>query len=389
MAISVIMPALEMAQETGKLVAWRKKEGESVVKGEPLLDIETDKVILELESPGDGILAGVKVEDGTEVPVGQIIAWIVSPGEAPPEDTPTPESGRRTTSTPPAALTAAARPAERADLQISPKARRLARERGVDLSTLRGSGAGGEILASDVLAAQPAVTEVPPAMETLSAIARLMAERTTQSWTTVPHFFAVREIEADALVKARAKLAPGVTHTDILIALVARTLVRHPRLNASWTGEGIRPNAAVNLAIAIAVKDGVIAPVIRDAHRIALSDIAARRRDLTGRARAGSLRPADLTDGTFTISNLGMYGVDAFSAIVTPPQAAILAVGAIADRVVAVDGLPAVRPTITLTLSSDHRAVDGATAAMFLRDLAEAIRQPALLLAAGTEEDCK
>ena len=228
-----------------------------------------------------------------------------------------------------------------------------------------------------------------PAVETLSAIARLMAERTTLSWTTVPHFFAVREIEADALVKAREKLAPTVSHTDILIALVARTLVRHPRLNASWSAEGIRPNAAVNLAIAVAVKDGVIAPVIRDAHCITLSDISARRRDLTGRARAGSLRPADLADGTFTISNLGMYGVDAFSAIVTPPQAAILAVGAIADRVVAVDGVPGVRPTITLTLSSDHRVVDWAAAAMFLRDLAEAIRRPSPLLAAGTDNDCR
>jgi pyruvate dehydrogenase E2 component (dihydrolipoamide acetyltransferase) len=228
-----------------------------------------------------------------------------------------------------------------------------------------------------------------PAVETLSAIARLMAERTTLSWTTVPHFFAVREIEADARVKAREKLAPAVSHTDILIALVARTLVRHPRLNASWSAEGIRPNAAVNLAIAVAVKDGVIAPVIRDAHCITLSDISARRRDLTGRARAGSLRPADLADGTFTISNLGMYGVDAFSAIVTPPQAAILAVGAIADRVVAVDGVPGVRPTITLTLSSDHRVVDWAAAAMFLRDLAEAIRRPSPLLAAGTDNDCR
>jgi pyruvate dehydrogenase E2 component (dihydrolipoamide acetyltransferase) len=381
------MPALEMAQETGKLVAWRKKEGESVVKGEPLLDIETDKVILELEAPGDGILAGVRVQDGAEVPVGQTIAWIVSPGEAPPEDAPVVESGRRTTSETKAgaASPAAASPAL-ADLKVSPKARRLARERGVDLGTLRGSGPGGEILACDVLAAQTAVAEAPPAVETLSAIGRLMAERTTQSWTSVPHFFVVREIEAGALVREREAHAPAVTHTDILIALVARVLPRHPRLNASWTAEGIRRNEAVNIAVAVAVSEGVVAPVIRDADRTALSDIAARRRDLTERARAGRLHPADLTDGTFTISNLGMYGVDTFSAIVTPPQAAILAVGAIADRVVAVDGSPAVRPTITLTLSSDHRVVDGAKAAAFLRDLAEAIRQPASVLPAGAGE---
>jgi pyruvate/2-oxoglutarate dehydrogenase complex dihydrolipoamide acyltransferase (E2) component len=165
----------------------------------------------------------------------------------------------------------------------------------------------------------------------------------------------------------------------------------YPRADA-WPGAIVHRTGSCRggvSAIAIAVKDGVIAPVIRDAHCIALSDMSARRRDLTGRARAGRLRPADLADGTFTISNLGMYGVDAFSAIVTPPQAAILDVGAIADRVVAVDGVPAVRPTITLTLSSDHRVVDGATAAMFLRDLAEAIRRPSPLLAAGPEEDCR
>jgi pyruvate dehydrogenase E2 component (dihydrolipoamide acetyltransferase) len=213
-----------------------------------------------------------------------------------------------------------------------------------------------------------------------------MAERTTQSWTSVPHFFVVREIEAGALMRERETHAPAVTHTDILIALVARVLPRHPRLNASWTAEGIRRNEAVNIAVAVAVSEGVVAPVIRDADRTALSDIAARRRDLTERARAGRLHPADLTDGTFTISNLGMYGVDTFSAIVTPPQAAILAIGAIADRVVAVDGSPAVRPTITLTLSSDHRVVDGARAAAFLRDLAEAIRQPASVLPAGAGE---
>jgi len=210
-----------------------------------------------------------------------------------------------------------------------------------------------------------------------------MAERTAQSWTTVPHFFVVREIEAAALVNARAEQAPAITHTDILIALVARTLARHPRLNANWTAEGIRLNPSVDIALAVAVPDGVIAPVIRGAHRIALGEIAARRRDLAERARTGKLHPADLADGTFTVSNLRMYGVNSFSAIITPPQAAILAIGAIEDRVVAVGGLPAVRPMITLTLSSDHRVVDGATAAVSLRDLADAIRQPAQLLSPG------
>ena len=167
-----------------------------------------------------------------------------------------------------------------------------------------------------------------------------------------------------------------ITHTDLLVGLASRVLLKHPRLNSSWTPEGIRLHDSVNMGVAIAVNDGVVAAVIPDAHTASLAEIAMRRRDVAERARAGKLRPADIADATFTISNLGMYKVDQFSAIITPPQAAILAVGAILDRVVAVEGKPAVRPMMTLTLSCDHRAVDGARAAMFLNDLAEAILNP-------------
>jgi len=211
-----------------------------------------------------------------------------------------------------------------------------------------------------------------------------MAERTTQSWTSVPHFFVTREIEASALNDYREKRAPEIerthhiriTHTDLLIALVARVLLNHPRLNSSWTAEGIRLHDHVNMGIAIAVNDGVVAAVIANAHAASLAEIAAHRRDVAERARARKLRPADIADATFTISNLGMHHVDQFSAIITPPQAAILAVGSIAERVVAVEGKPAVRTMMSLTLSCDHRAVDGARAAMFLNDLAGAIREP-------------
>jgi pyruvate dehydrogenase E2 component (dihydrolipoamide acetyltransferase) len=211
-----------------------------------------------------------------------------------------------------------------------------------------------------------------------------MAERTTQSWTSVPHFFVTREIEASALNEYREKLAAEIertykgriTHTDLLVALTSRVLLKHPRLNASWTAEGIRLHDHVNMGVAIAVNDGVVAAVIPNAHTATLAEIATQRRDLAERARAGKLRPADIADATFTISNLGMYKVDQFTAIIIPPQAAILAVGSIADRVVAGEGKPAVRPMITLTLSCDHRAADGARAAMFLNDLAEAIRDP-------------
>jgi pyruvate dehydrogenase E2 component (dihydrolipoamide acetyltransferase) len=398
MAISVVMPALEMAQETGKLISWLKKEGESVAKGEPLLEIETDKAVMEIESPGDGVLAGVKIQAGTEVPVGRTIAWIVRPGESPPADEVAVESGRKTTAVPAASAisTAAlanqsATSASSADrpAKISPKARRLASERGVNLSNVRGSGAGGEILASDIVAA--AESKAPPspaAVDSGSPISRLMAERTTESWTTVPHFFVTREVDAGALNEARQRLGPEIeksrglklTHTDLLVALAARVLQKHSRVNASWAREGVRTNPEINIGIAMAVDDGVVAPVIHKAANSTLAEIALQRRDLTERARGGKLRPGDIAGGTFTISNLGMFGVDAFTAIIIPPQAAILAVGRIADRVVPVgagpEARPGVRPMMTLTLSSDHRVVDGARAAEFLRDLVEAILNP-------------
>jgi pyruvate dehydrogenase E2 component (dihydrolipoamide acetyltransferase) len=400
MAISVVMPALEMAQETGKLISWLKKEGESVAKGEPLLEVETDKAVMEIESPGDGVLAGVKVQPGAEVPVGRTIAWIVRPGEVPPADEVAATSGRKTTVVAPPAAHAVSHPASASQavtstpsatqpVKISPKARRLASERGVNLANVRGSGAGGEILASDILAAAESKAGASSAtVDSGSPISRLMAERTTQSWTTVPHFFVVGEVDAGALNEARQKLGPEIekshglklTHTDLLAALVARVLLKHPRMNASWIREGVRTNAEINIGLAMAVDDGVVAPVIHNAHKAELGEIAVQRRDLTERARGGKLRPSDIAGGTFTISNLGMFGVDAFTAIIIPPQVAILAVGRIADRVVPVgvgsDARPGIRPMMTLTLSSDHRVVDGARAAEFLRDLVEAIGSP-------------
>ena len=406
MAFSVVMPALEMAQETGKLIAWRKKEGERVIKGEPLLEVETDKAVLEVEAPADGILAGIKASAGADIPVGQTIAWIVAPGEKPPAENQAAEAApaARAKTEQPAVAAVTARPAEAAtarSAKISPKARRLAKELGVNIAAVQGSGPGGEILASDVQAAASKTTSPAAAeknilekksgkVEVPTSLGRLMAERTTQSWTTVPHFFVSREIDASALNEYRQRVAGEIervhqiriTHTDLLVALVSRVLLKHPRLNASWSLEGIRLHEHVNMGVAIAVNDGVVAAVIPNAHVAGLADIAIQRRDVAERAHAGKLRPADIADATFTISNLGMYHVDAFSAIITPPQAAILAVGAIADRVVAVEGKATVRPMMTLTLSCDHRVADGARAAMFLNDLADAIREPGLVLPA-------
>jgi pyruvate dehydrogenase E2 component (dihydrolipoamide acetyltransferase) len=393
MAISVVMPALEMAQETGKLISWLKKEGDSITKGEPLLEIETDKAVMEIESPGDGVLAGVKVQAGAEVPVGQTIAWIVRPGEAAPTDEVAATSGRKNTVAPPASASApssksapaSGTQAPNQSIKISPKARRLASERGVNLADVRGTGAGGEILASDILAAAESKA-APPTLSTESGnpVARLMAERTTHSWTSVPHFFVVREVDGGALNEARQKFAPEIeksdgvkiTHSDLLVRIVARVLQKHPRLNSTWDGKAAHANAEINIGLAMAVEDGVVAPVIQKADKSRLSEIAKVRRELTERARSGKLRPTDIAGGTFTISNLGMSGVDAFTAIIIEPQAAILAVGSIADRVIAVDGRPSVRPMMTLTLSSDHRVVDGARAAEFMRDLVAAIGSP-------------
>jgi pyruvate dehydrogenase E2 component (dihydrolipoamide acetyltransferase) len=390
MATSVVMPALEMAQETGKIVSWVKKEGESVSKGEILLEVETDKAVVEIEATADGVLAGVKSQEGDVVPVGTTIAWLVSPGEQVPVE--------QAAAAPTARATSAAAPAEKpqretraavpagepsAAPQISPKARRLAKEKGVDITKLRGTGPDGTITSEDVMKAAeagpaPAAAAVAGgASSTLSAVARLMAERTTQSWTQVPHFFLVRDVDAGALVDLRERIGAKVaTHTDILVAITAKVLVKHPKLNASWENAGIRLNPAINISVAMAVPDGVAGAVIPNSDKTAVADIAAQRKELTERARGGRLRPADVSGGTFTITNLGMYNIDAFNAIIAPPQAAILAVGRIADRVVAVNGQPAVRPMMTLTLSGDHRVVDGAQAALFLNDLAEAISAP-------------
>ena len=405
MALSIVMPALEMAQETGKLVSWKKNEGDKVAKGEMLLEVETDKAVVEIEAQAAGILGGVTAKVGDVVPVGQTIGWLLQPGEKPPAAAAPTQTGRTMDK---ASGAATAAPAPAADMasagaaRISPKARRLAKELGVDVGRLRGSGPDGEIVADDVQAAAkggsaaPAAAPAPAAArpapsvstglgESLSSIGRLMAERTTQSWTTVPHFFVTREVDGRALVAVRTKLGPAIerrggvklTYTDLLAALVARVLKQHPRMNASWIDNGIKANPEVKMGLAMAVNDGVVVAVVNKADEGYLGAIAVQRRDLTERARVGKLTPADISGATFTISNLGMYHVDQFTAIIVPPQAGILAVGAMTDRVVPMPGalIPiGVKPMLTLTLSCDHRVVDGARGAAFLHDVVEAIQ---------------
>jgi pyruvate dehydrogenase E2 component (dihydrolipoamide acetyltransferase) len=385
----VIMPALGMAQETGKVLRWLKAEGDEVAKGEALLEVETDKVTVEIEAPADGRLAALRAGEGAEVPVGETVAVIAAAGEELPttdetigavmvsEDSPTLAAAQVAAAAPPTA-------APRRRL-ASPKARRLAAERGVDLDTLvGGSGPHGALVAADIPAGGPApAPSAAPSGEDLplTRIWGIMAERTTQSWTSAPHFYLLREVDAGRLGSwrevARERLGRDVSVTDLLVRAAAAALKEHRRLNAAWLDGSIHVNDEVNVGIAVAVDDGLVVPVIHGADGIGLGAIAERREEVVARARAGTLRPEDVERGTFTISNLGMFGVDAFNAVVNPPQAAILAVGRIVERVVPVDGAPAVRPRMVLTLSCDHRVVDGARAAQFLDALATLIEEPA------------
>ena len=378
MPTDVIMPALELAQETGKVLRWLKAPGDTVRKGEAVVEIETDKVTVEVEAPASGVLRDVTARPGDVVPVGQAIARIVASGEAaaaaaPPAPDVLAHVESRT-------LQAAAESVAARLTPASPKARRLAAERGVDLRVVHGSGPGGAVLAPDVPAS------ARPAAPGVGTVWRVMAERMTASWTTAPHFYLVREVNASRLVAWRAlatkqaKAEARVTYTDLLVRLVAAALAQHPRVNVSWKDGAIVRHGAIDIGLAVAVDDGLVVPVLRQVDTLSLAEIARRREDLVGRAQTGTLRPADIQAGGFTISNLGMYGVDAFSAIVNPPQAAILAVGRIADRVVAVDGRPAVQPTTVLTLSCDHRALDGARGAQFLGALADLVEEPLALL---------
>ncbi len=439
MAKEVIMPALGMAQETGELLRWFVEEGATVKAGEPLMEVATDKVDETIVATASGVLAGVLAKAGDDVPVGQVIAYILAEGESvpaakvskkapvesapPPQEkaapSPQPPSGSGAVTVSPVAARMAAEhgvdlaaiPAKGGRIQkedvaaylesqqsaaapgkvlASPKARRLAEEKGVELSTINGSGPDGAVLAADVEAWQPAAV-VQPLPTTVAAQAagaeipmsrgwQVMAQRLTESWTSVPHFYLVREVDAGALqvwrTQALARSDVKITVSDLLVKVTAVALSRHPRVNASWINGKIVGNPSVNLGLAVAVDDGLLVPVLHNAEGLGLREIAAQRIGLVERAQSGKLAMTDLSGGTFTISNLGMFGVDAFNAIVNPPQAAILAVGKIADRVVAVDGQPAVRPMLTLTLSCDHRVVDGARAARFLDELAGLIEDP-------------
>ena len=387
MATEVIMPALSPAQETGILIEWFKEEGDLIEKGEPLMEVETDKANVEVEATTTGILANITVNLGDEIPVGKVIALILADGESVPESKKEYSSSETKVSEEDTAQlqTTISNPLDPSanlptnKIVASPKVRQYAKKEGIDLSFIKGSGPNGVILMEDVLVNQSS-TETEENDIPTSKGWRLMADRLTESWSSAPHFNLVRHLDVSNLVtykkQVQEKNSNRLTYTDLLIKLVSITLKEHPRINASWIDNKIVKNSEINVGLAVDFDGGLIVPVIHKTDELSLGEITNRRKDLITRTQAGKLRSGDLDRGTFTISNLGMFDVDSFNAIINPPQAAILAVGRIVDKVVPVDGLPEIRPILTLNLSFDHRVVDGVRGAKFLKTLSNLIENP-------------
>src|SRR5690348_8644153 len=382
--------------ESGTVTKWLKNEGDAVAKGEPLYEIDTDKVTQEVESDFAGVLLKIALREG-EAPVGQTIAFIGEPGEevaAPSEPEPASQPEQvsdtkvsdTTAEAPPAPSTTNGR------VKASPLARRLARERGIDIATLQGTGPEGRIVARDVESAEarpaPAAPAAAPSGDVesipLTNIRKTIARRLTAAWQAPVFQLTVTAdmTRANALVARARELNPDVriTVTDLLAKVCAQALMRHRDVNVQYGEEALLRFPTANVGIAVAAPQGLIVPVMRSVERLSLAEVAAARGDIVGRARENKLTTQDLEGGTFTISNLGMFGIEQFVAVLNPPQAAILAVGATVDTPVARNRAVEIRPVMTLTLTVDHRAVDGAEGADFLRTVKTFVEDPALAL---------
>jgi pyruvate dehydrogenase E2 component (dihydrolipoamide acetyltransferase) len=432
MATNVIMPALGVAQQTGTLLKWLKSEGQSVTKGEPLMEVETDKATVEIEAPASGTLAGLAAKPGDEVPVGQRIGFILAPGEALPtkpvepptvsqqahEPQPRDELGALSSSLPQVegitesrlpleskgtsqihslaegASNAAATRAPTAVGRVlaSPKARRLARESGISLATLRGSGPEGSVLAQDVLHAAP-IRAAAPVQDIipLTPMRRIVGQRMTQSKQSAPHFYLTMDIDMSAPLQFRALQKehgePLASINDFILLACARSLKNFPSLNSSYSEQGIKLHGDIHIGMAVALDEGLVVPVIRNADRLSLNQLSKKSRELADKAQTKKLLPLDYEDGTFTVSNLGMLGIDSFVAIINPPQCAILAVGRVAPRVVADDIGIMTRPMMNATLSADHRIVDGAVGARFLNNVKQILEKGSFETVKGALHD--
>ena len=412
MAIDILMPALSPTMETGTLAKWTVVVGDAVRSGDVIAEIETDKATMEVEAVDDGILASIMVAEGSEgVAVGTPIGRLAEDGESPddvaaapastapvapePAAAPVEEPTQPTPAPVPAPAAVSSAPANR--IFASPLARRIAADRGVDLASLSGSGPHGRILRRDVEAAETAPAAVRPAvdqavvqgastLEPNSQMRRIIASRLQESKQTAPHFYLTIDCEIDALLAARRQMndqAPEgvkISVNDLVIRAAAMALIKAPKANASWEGENTRLFTHADIAMAVAVDGGLVTPVIWAAEKKGLAEIASVSRDLATRARDGKLAPEEFTGGSFTISNLGMYGVREFAAVINPPQGAILAVGAGEQRPVVKDGQLAVATVMTVTLSADHRVVDGAVGAEWLQAFKGYVEAPVTML---------
>ena len=427
MATNILMPALSPTMTEGTLSRWLKKEGENVRAGDVIAEIETDKATMEVEAVDEGVLGKILVRDGTEgVKVNEPIAILVEQGEAVPAEAPAakaapePKAAAPVASAPAQPPAPASRPAPQSGnghdtggdrIFVSPLARRMAKQAGIDLATLKGSGPNGRIVKVDIEAslqkgapaAQPVATPaaVPAARpaapitapHTLlphSSIRKVIARRLTEAKSTIPHFYVSMDVEIDALIKLMSELnakspkeGPGaylITINDLVIKSAAATLRRVPAVNAAWTDDAMVLFDDVDISVAVAIPDGLITPIVRRADQKGLATISREMKDLAGRARAGKLKPEEFQGGGFSISNMGMFGVSEFAAIINPPQAAILAVAAGQKRPVVKDDVLAIATVMTCTLSVDHRVVDGALGAQWLREFKRIVADPLSLL---------
>jgi pyruvate dehydrogenase E2 component (dihydrolipoamide acetyltransferase) len=395
MASEVKLPRLGQGMEAGTVTKWLKSEGETVAKGDPLFEIDTDKVTQEVESDYDGVLLKIALAEG-EAPVGQTIAWIGEQGEEVAES-PAPQAEKPAPTVPEPQAPEQVSDTKVSDtsgsngssrIKASPLARRIARERGVDLASLHGTGPDGRIVAEDVERGRAAPSGAVPVGEVesipLTNIRKTIARRLTAAWQAPVFQLTVSAdmTRANELVARARELNPDVriTVTDLLAKLCAQALMRHRDVNVQYTEDALLRFPTANVGIAVAAPQGLVVPVLRSVERQSLAEVAAGRGDIVGRARDSKLTAQDLEDGTFTISNLGMFGIEQFVAVLNPPQAAILAVGATVDTPVARDGAVEVRPLMTMTLTVDHRAVDGAAGADFLRTVKQFVEDPALAL---------
>jgi pyruvate dehydrogenase E2 component (dihydrolipoamide acetyltransferase) len=428
MSSQVTLPRLGQGMESGTIVRWLKSEGEKVEKGDPLYELDTEKVTQEVEAESSGVLLKILAQEGDEIEVGKAIAVIGEEGE----DVPTDESEPKAEAKKPqaeaeepmevteeepaeegepaperederergkeAGIEAPGEPEQRVNggrVKASPLARRIAKERGIDLAQLRGTGPEGRIVAEDVerLSASPAkaapsTAAVTGEVETvkLNQMRKTIARRMTEAWEA-PAFQIAMSADMSASIRLREALLERVeeggvrpTYSDILTKVVALALMRHREMNAHFAGDEVHLFPTANIGIAVAIPHGLVVPVIASCEAKSIPEIAAARADIVGRTRGGKLKSGDLENGTFTISNLGMYGVERFTAVLNPPQAGILAVGAIEERPVVDDGELEIQPRMDMTLTVDHRSVDGATASEFLRTVKAFLEEPGLAL---------